>query len=89
MRKSPSVMPPDGAWRIDIGQVIASYGGPAGGGVALKAGQHGDNAVIDQKKRIVGDFMRSILLQRAKDRFASTGERSPMPPFGRLLPVAA
>src|ERR1700722_8992866 len=71
MRKSPSVMPPEGACRIDIGQVIASYGGPAGGGVALNAGQHKANAATDQE-RIVIDFMKSILLHHVKGRFAST-----------------
>jgi hypothetical protein len=71
MRKTPSVTAPDGACRIDIGQVIASYGGPAGGGVAPNAGQHEANAATDQKT-IVADFMKSILLHRAKVRFTST-----------------
>jgi hypothetical protein len=38
---------------------------------ALKAGQHDENAVTD-KKRVLDDFMSSILLRRAKGRFAST-----------------
>jgi hypothetical protein len=53
--------------RVDTGLTGMHYHSIA----ALKAGRHDENAVTD-KKRILDDFMSSILLRRAKGRFAST-----------------